>query len=297
MKKKIYLYLCGGLGNQLFQYAAARNLAIKNNAELILDTVSGFITDFIWFNRFNLNLKFKNNKNFYRIVFVFWIYRFYKIFFKKKLISKFFGYSLIDETSINYYEKKIININFNKNLYMMGFYQVDKYFLENSNTILKELRPKLPNNKNFLALKKKIILKNSISIGIRIYQDVKNKNLLKFGGLTDINFYEKAINIFKKKIHKPNFFIFSKDSADVKNFIKKLKILSQYPINIITSDRGYSGDSENLWLMSNCRNHIISNSSFYWWGAYFSRLNYKTTKVICADNFINQDTRPKTWKY
>ena len=103
MKKKIYLYLCGGVGNQLFQYAAARNLAIKNNAELILDTVSGFITDFIWFNHFNLNLKFKNNKNFCRIVFVFWIYRFYKIFFKKKLISKFFGYSLIDETSINSY--------------------------------------------------------------------------------------------------------------------------------------------------------------------------------------------------
>jgi hypothetical protein len=46
MKKKVYLYLCGGLGNQLFQFFTARNLAIKNNADLILDTKSGFITDF-----------------------------------------------------------------------------------------------------------------------------------------------------------------------------------------------------------------------------------------------------------
>ena len=43
MKKKIYLYLCGGLGNQLFQYAAAKNIAIINDADLIIDTQCGFI--------------------------------------------------------------------------------------------------------------------------------------------------------------------------------------------------------------------------------------------------------------
>jgi hypothetical protein len=38
VKKKIYLYLSGGLGNQLFQYAAAKNLSIINDADLIIDT-------------------------------------------------------------------------------------------------------------------------------------------------------------------------------------------------------------------------------------------------------------------
>ena len=46
MRKKVYLYLCGGLGNQLFQFFTARNLAIKNNADLILDVKTGFLTDF-----------------------------------------------------------------------------------------------------------------------------------------------------------------------------------------------------------------------------------------------------------
>ena len=45
MKKKIYLYLTGGFGNQLFQYSAAKQLSIKNNAQLILDNKSGFATD------------------------------------------------------------------------------------------------------------------------------------------------------------------------------------------------------------------------------------------------------------
>ena len=57
MKKKIYLYLCGGLGNQLFQYAAAKNIALKNNAKLILDTSTGFICDFRDFWNFSLNKK------------------------------------------------------------------------------------------------------------------------------------------------------------------------------------------------------------------------------------------------
>ena len=33
----IYLSLTGGLGNQLFEYAYARNLSIKTNQDVILD--------------------------------------------------------------------------------------------------------------------------------------------------------------------------------------------------------------------------------------------------------------------
>jgi hypothetical protein len=62
VKKKIYLHLCGGLGNQLFQYAAARNLAIKNNAKLIIDISTGFILDTRDRRKFSLNLNLKTVK-------------------------------------------------------------------------------------------------------------------------------------------------------------------------------------------------------------------------------------------
>ena len=42
MKRKIYITLIGGLGNQLFQYSCAYNLAKKLKANLIIDDRGGF---------------------------------------------------------------------------------------------------------------------------------------------------------------------------------------------------------------------------------------------------------------
>jgi len=42
MQRKIYLKISGGIGNQLFQYASAKNLSIKLKAKLIIDDKSGF---------------------------------------------------------------------------------------------------------------------------------------------------------------------------------------------------------------------------------------------------------------
>ena len=46
--------LSGGLGNQMFQYAAARSLALNSGAECLLDPISGFIRDKQYRRRFEL---------------------------------------------------------------------------------------------------------------------------------------------------------------------------------------------------------------------------------------------------
>ena len=51
MKRKIYIKLIGGLGNQLFQYSCAKNLSIELNGDLIIDDKSGFVSE-IARNRF-----------------------------------------------------------------------------------------------------------------------------------------------------------------------------------------------------------------------------------------------------
>ena len=63
MKRKIFIRLIGGIGNQLFQYACAKNLAIELNASLFIDDKTGFFFD-RKFNRNNsLPPKFKLYKN------------------------------------------------------------------------------------------------------------------------------------------------------------------------------------------------------------------------------------------
>jgi len=45
----------GGLGNQPFIYAAARRLALANNAELVIDATSGFVYDYEYQRHYQLD--------------------------------------------------------------------------------------------------------------------------------------------------------------------------------------------------------------------------------------------------
>ena len=66
MKRKIYIKLIGGLGNQLFQYSCAKNLSIELNADLIIDDKSGFILD----NKFKRKKSLPKNLDYSRIKFL-----------------------------------------------------------------------------------------------------------------------------------------------------------------------------------------------------------------------------------
>lgn len=52
---KVITRIKGGLGNQLFCYAAARRLALANDAELVIDDVTGFLRDFQYRRRYTLD--------------------------------------------------------------------------------------------------------------------------------------------------------------------------------------------------------------------------------------------------
>lgn len=297
MKKKIYLYLCGGLGNQLFQYAAARNLAIKNNAELILDTKSGFVTDFRDHWEFSLSKLNINNVVLKKNILVFWFYRILKKIFRFKFIfnNLLFG-TLINEMLINFFHKGINNYKIVKRLYLFGYFQSEKYFIENKKTILNELKPPQPNKKLFLEMRKKIVGCNSVSLGIRLHESMPQNIIDKVGGITSLNFYKKAFFLIIKNIINPVFFIFSTKTTNVENFLSNFHEINQYKFYIITEDKGFLGAVDNLWLMSHCTNHIISNSTLYWWAAYLSSTKYSNQKIICADNFHNKGTCLNSWK-
>ena len=52
--KKLTVYLNGGLGNQMFQYAAGRAMTLSNDADLVLDTWSGFCRDYQYRRHYEL---------------------------------------------------------------------------------------------------------------------------------------------------------------------------------------------------------------------------------------------------
>ena len=297
MKNKIYLYLSGGLGNQLFQYAAAKNLSIINDADLFVDTHCGFVTDFKDFRKFSLKKEKLQSVNFKKNILIFWLYRIFKKIFKiKKVFNNFFFYKLINEMCINYYDDNIKKIKFSKRLYLFGYFQSEKYFIENRNNIINELYPPTPSKKIFIDMQEKIVSSNSVALGLRFFETYSKNELDKIGGITSLNFYKKALRKMLQKVENPTFFIFSTRLSNVQNFLSNFNEIKQYKFHIVVEDNGFVDPYDNLWLMSHCVNYIISNSTLYWWAAYFSSSKYKNQTVISAENFTNKDTCLDHWK-
>jgi len=98
--------------------------------------------------------------------------------------------------------------------------------------------------------------------------NVRRGNYLNLGNhhpCLGIDYYRKAIDIMKAK-GVSRFLIFSNDLNWCRN-------------NFIGDEFTFINDIDyvELFLMSKCSNHIISNSSFAWWGAWLGETPEKTT--------------------
>lgn len=266
----IIIKMCGGLGNQMFQYALARNITILNNIEVKLDLS--------WFEKFKERKYtlpcFKIEKNIASKKEVIRLKKFQRRDGRLTLIYNLFrkkNASHIKEKSSSF-KPEILNIK--NNTYLEGHFQSEKYFKNIRNIIQKEFTLK-NQTKKFKKIKKQIIENNSTSIHIR-RKDYTTEKVQKTLCLQPLAYYLNAIKKIKDSINNPVFFIFSDDIEWAKN---NLKI--NLPI-IFVSDKGLQ-DYEELILMSKCKHNIIVNSSFSWWGTW---LNNNPKKIVYA---------PKKW--
>lgn len=277
--KKVFVRLRGGIGNQLFQYAIARRLALFNDAELIIDNISGFVKDIKYRRIYELqifNLPFKTIKD---STYFFYNYK-RKII---KLLNRFLNLKNNVYLEENYmsFDKKIKNIKFNKNIYLDGYFQCYEYFIEIENTIKSDLRLDFNDAFENKKLLEDILNFESVAIHFRFFSDpdnIENSDNIAF------QYYEKAILYSITNIKNPHFFIFSDNISQ----IKKNKFFSDLKnITYVNSDLKL-GDMCDLWLMSLCKHNIIANSTFSWWAAWLN--NNKSKIIICPDFKLNGTT-------
>ncbi|OGF26067.1 hypothetical protein A2303_04680 [Candidatus Falkowbacteria bacterium RIFOXYB2_FULL_47_14] len=281
----IIVKIQGGLGNQLFQYAAGKNLATKNNTPHKLD-----ITEYDDKNnqrRYRLN-NFLIEENIatreeiarYRISGWQKIADRLKPRFQRKYIQ-YLGYK---------FNEDILKIK-NKNLYFDGYWQSEKYFSDMENDIRKEFKLKIPLEKKFPDLLS-VFDENSISLHIRRGDYLKEK-ISSIYGLLPPEYYYRALTVLTSKIKNPNIFVFSDDIPWTK------KNLTLPHSTIFISRYKKLEDYEELILMSRCQHNIIANSSFSWWGAW---LNENPKKIVIAprkwfatEKYNHDELLPKNW--
>ena len=141
--------ITGGIGNQLFIYAAAKRLALKNNIDLVLDHSSGFTFDKDYNRHYQLdhfNISSRKATASERLEPFSRIRRYLKRSWNKKL--SFDQRSYIQEAG-TIFETQLLNLRLKRKVYLEGYFQSENYFKDVELRIKEDLIIHPPNdNKN-----------------------------------------------------------------------------------------------------------------------------------------------------
>lgn len=278
----------GGLGNQLFIYAMARRLTLKNNVALSLDIVSGFKNDGYrrkyLLGHFNIKADIATPYDSFEAGFGF-LRRMARI--KAEQFRKLNNRSYIIQEKRGF-DPRLLNLNIRKKVYIDGLWQSERYFKDIEHIIRRDLEIICPRDSDTLKMADKIQNANSISLHGRSYREVPPADR---GPAFDMDYYRKAAHLIAQHVDNPHFFCFSDDLDWLR---ANLRI--EFPLTYMSHDstRGNDNTINDLWLMSQCKHHIIASSTFSWWGAWLSK---NPNKIVIAPDgaWNNVDYIPNSW--
>ncbi|QWE02827.1 alpha-1,2-fucosyltransferase [Polynucleobacter sp. JS-JIR-II-b4] len=280
--------LNGGLGNQLFQYAAGRSLADHHNTELILDLE--------WFKNApvgNTRRKFELGK--YPIIarvaspkevaaFTFYHGR---VLRRIPFLPRLWKYQ-----REKHFQYDPCFFNFANNCYLDGYWQSHLYFDDIGGSLRAQLQPNIEPGPANQKLLDEIAIENSVAVHIRRGDYLTNPSASSHHGVCSLDYYQQAVEQITSKVANPHFYVFSDDLAWARE-----NLIFHFPVTFVGHNLAEQS-FQDLHLMSHCKHQIIANSSFSWWGAW---LNSNPEKIVIHPKrwfLVNKDTStlfPSTW--
>ena len=276
----ITVSLIGGLGNQMFQYAAGKALAERHGVPLVLD-ISGFrdyaLRPFLLdrllvpeaVNVGQAEPAEKPGANFTRAK---WMARVDRLLGKAglpKLISS------LNEYREPHFQYDRAFEELGPKVSLFGYFQSERYFNSIAGNLREWFSPREP-----LGAAAAAALNRIEASRLPVSVHVRRGDYLKPGthevhGILGESFYRQVFERLESMVRREaEIFIFSDDPAaaeQVLSFVPGSRLIHVY------------GDPERPWedmaLMARCRHHVIANSSFSWWGAW---LNPSPDKIVVA---------------
>ncbi|MBQ7170368.1 MAG: alpha-1,2-fucosyltransferase [Synergistaceae bacterium] len=275
----ITLLLSGGLGNQMFQYAFARSLALRKCTGLRISR--RFLRDDDFGRSYSLD-KLSLPEDVQMMTYSQELKAHSEFYFARKihsLVNKirghgrdFFTGKYIYLTDYDRYEPGVMSPNYGgENITVNGLFQSQKYFRDYDAVICDELKVSVPPSPENAAMIRELSGCESVCVHVRRGDYLT----LDFGNVCGYEYYAEAMKNIAGRVSHPVFCFFSNTHEDICWLNENWK----FPGHDVRYVDLSNPDYEELRLMYSCRHFIIANSTLSWWGSYLSD---SPRKIICA---------------
>jgi len=281
MSKAVIAIVKGGLGNQLFIYAAARTLALRTGRELYLDSTRGFAADDYGrsyrLNRFPIQakpmpeewrvaptLKHPHHK----------IIRAFNKLLPRDQCTYLAERHRQPATQLTLLQPRRERIT------LLGYWQSEDYFADQAETIRSELAPPAPGDEKNRSLGDQFAACESVFIHFR---------RVRYSNLLGQDYYQAAIDAVCGQLSNPHFVLFGDDL----NWPQEKLEFRGAKMELV--DHNSADELADLWLMNRCRHAIVANSSFSWWGAWLGDGQSKR-KVLAPQQVGHPLVMPERWE-
>jgi hypothetical protein len=264
----IVVKLYGGLGNQMFQYAFGRSLALSYKTPLWVDRS--------WFARIEPGLTTREfSLGGFRIN-----ARVLPDGISRALFSASGAGSWLEKVGARIARISERTLGYDaaahaapRHAYLDGYWQTERYFASTADVIRADFSLRRPMTKDRREILRSITRNSSVSVHVRRGDYVSNPTANAFHGVCSAEWYERAITMMREIMDECRLLVvFSDDIAWARATLVSRKAI------FVGNDRD-GRDYEDIHLMAACRGHIIANSSFGWWGAW---LDPSPKKIVIA---------------
>ena len=258
-KRQIASSLIGGLGNQMFQYAAGRALAHRERAPLALDTSP-------------LRLKGDHTPRAYGLD----AFRI-QAGIDNLSVDALAWMAVLEEGRVGGgWPRKV-----KRQTRLVGYWQSEAFFADIRPLLLQDFKLAAAPSPYVAEMARKI--QGSplpVSVHFRRGDYVTNPVAARFHGTCSTEYYRAAIDRLGYGQERLDLFVFSDDPRWVQRH-------AGLPDGYTMVDCNRSEPAQDIWLMSLCRHHVLANSSFSWWGAWLGAPEGMT--VAPARWFLDHD--------
>lgn len=276
----------GGLGNQMFQYAAGRALALRHGVDLVLDTrlFDGTTQFDLGLDVFNVmhvpasETRLPPDRRASRLGYLLWRgLKLKPVLFRENGLGFNPGFERLG-----------------RDVYLSGYWQSERYFRDYEDRIREDFRIVRPPDAANRRMLEEIARVSAVSVHIRRGDYVSNARTNATHGTCSLDYFRKGLSLIaEQKGIDPVVFAFSDDPQWVRENL-------DVPFELRLADHNDAAHGyEDLRLMSACRHHVIANSSFSWWSAW---LNPSADKIVVAPKrwfadpeLVNPDIWPERW--